>query len=69
MTEPLWWQRQSNSKLFVYCMQLPNLVAPVIVIRAEDLMQCSLQLYTVHTVHHLSEVASLQEAHLHMPNC
>jgi len=66
---PMTAPRQSNSMLFVYCMQLPNLIAPAIVIRAEDLMQCSLQLYTVHTVHPLSEVASLQEAHLHMPNC
>ena len=66
---PMTAPRQSNSMLFVYCMQLPNLIAPAIVIRAEDLMQCSLQLYKVHTARRLSEVASLQEAHLHMPNC
>ena len=48
---------------------LPNLIAPAIIIRAEDLLQCSLQLYKVHTARRLSEVASLQEAHLHMPNC
>jgi hypothetical protein len=44
------------------------LIAPAIFIRAEDRKQRVLQLYTVRTVRHLSEVASLQKVHLHMPN-
>jgi hypothetical protein len=49
-------------------LQTTYLIAPAIFIRAEDRKQRVLQLYTVRTVRHLSEVASLQKVHLHMPN-